>query len=141
MNENDPLTIRILERCKAGITETLRDADRHVMQVNQVSDTLNGRGELQETMLLGNIIYEPRDSNGKGKGRLLQAALGVGHGGVGVVLWNVDAYEQQIQSDSPNFAPDGVRFSPYVDCPVEIRQLLLPYLAPLIDRLIELVGE
>jgi len=145
MNENELpnslAAVQSLEQCKQRITAALQDAGTHVVQVNQVLESLIGSGHLEPTMVLGDIIYEPRSPQGAGMGKLLQAAVGIGHGGVGVILWSANAYRQQLQSALPDHAPHGVKFSAYSDCPAELRQLLLPFLFPLIDRLIELARQ
>jgi hypothetical protein len=117
-------------------------AEAYVLRFNHLLNELSDADMIDPIMLLGDVIYDTYHSitwTSDVPGRVLQAALGIGYGGAGVVLWDAERYRRLRRENDFSLDDDGLGFSPFEGCPPQVRHLLLPYLEPLMKRLCKLV--
>ncbi|MCA9248074.1 MAG: hypothetical protein KDA42_13190 [Planctomycetales bacterium] len=104
-------------------------AKRCIPRIDRQLDRLFNVGLLEQRIYTGKVInemrHEPYDSN-----QVLQAALGVGCGGIGLVAWNCFDYWIYENSDAP--LEVSVSHTSFDQCSPEIKELLLPHVVPLV---------
>ena len=135
--------IEMLETLNLSVRRQLESAEAYAVGINQVIEHLTGIGLIEPMMLLGDIIHEARYNPRYGKEdstRLLQAAIGLGYGGIGVVLWDSERYWEFIRSPGPPTSEIEVNFTPFNECPAAVKGLLMPQLYPLTVRVCQLVN-
>lgn len=141
MNENLRVRIEELRQLNRAIVHELAIADDYVSKINFLLHDLVRTGEVEPIMLLGDPIFDTRTRARTPlieSGRVLQAAMGVGYGGVGVALWDAEKHKQVMRQRARAAHDNGVNFTPFDECPIEVKHLLLPYIRPLVDRFCEL---
>lgn len=137
--------IESLRALDLRLRRQLEEAETWVPQINQVVEQLRLLQLLDDSMLLGDIIhqssynpaYGPHDSC-----QLLQAAFGIGYGGLGVVLWDSEDYWRFRNIDRSTPTPElqvqmTLNFQPFERCGNAVRALLLPQIRPLVTRITE----
>lgn len=126
-----------LQQLNLEIRQRLEIAELKVSRVNPLLAQLAASRLLNETIVLGAIVFQrPYGalSAVEESGQLIQAALAV-PGGFGAVLW--DSEEFAYLRDTPQLEAEAARKAiPFEQCSTAIKALLLPQLEPLLDRLL-----
>ena len=133
-----------LQALRRFLKDSLEVAARVIEEANRLIDNLNvNRSAAPPAVILGDIVYDGRAQAALCSVKcdlILQGALDVDRGGIGVVLWSPEDWDR-FQQDRASGATCGeIRFAQFESCPPEIQIVLLPFVGTLIDRLIENAG-
>lgn len=142
MDEPTRMALAELGRLRDGLQSRLTSAGGTCDQINLRIEEIVMPAALSGRMILGDIVFDTRNNKRvlqTSKDLLLQAALGIGSGGLGAVIWSAAEYEQFIQNPSGSTDATGLKFRRFNECPEEIRNALLPFVSVLINRFIETV--
>jgi len=135
--------IEALQGLNLAIRHQLESAEAYVPDINDAVDRLVELGLLEPTMLLGDVIFQGAYNPKYGRedsARLLQACLGVGQGGVGVIVWDSERYWEFLRYNQPLSHDVQINFETFENCPDAVKGLLLPHLQPLVARVCQLAG-
>lgn len=134
-----------MRRLDLRLRMQLDAAETWVPQANQLVENLRSLGLLEEALLLGGIVHSssyhplhgPQDS-----GHLLQAAIGIGFGGFGIVSWDTEEHWAFYHSSTTSASLDEVRakFCPFDRCDRSTRGLLAPQIRPLLEQVAQIAG-
>jgi hypothetical protein len=135
--------IEALQGLNLAIRHQLESAEAYVPGINDAVERLINIGLLDRTMLLGDVIFQAAYNPKYGRedsAILLQACLGVGHGGIGVIVWDLERYWEFVRFNQPLTHDIEINFEPFQNCPNAIKGLLLPHLQPLVTRVCRMAG-
>ena len=135
--------IEALKALNLSVRHQLEAAEAYVIGINDAVRQLVEIELIEPTMLLGHIIHEARYNHRLGREdstRVLQAALGIGYGGTGVIVWDSQRYWEFLNFNETQNCEVELNFVPFDDCPSAVKGLLLPQLQPLVTRLCGLAG-
>ena len=135
--------IEALRHLTLSVRRQLESAEAYVTGINEVVRQLVEIELIEPTILLGDIVHEARYNPRLGREdstRILQAALGCGHGDIGAVIWDSEQYWEFLRRNEPPNCEVELNFTPFDECPSAVKGLLLPQMQPLVTRLAELVG-
>lgn len=141
----EPLRVAIdqLQQRHELLLSDLDAAGFHVLQINRLLGDLADEGVLEPVMILGDVLFDTRlqaTTEGRQSHQVLQAAMGLGYGGVGAVVWNAQKFDRQVrQLDS--LSEEGVNYVPFERCTPEVRRALLPFLTSLLNCLRERTAQ
>jgi hypothetical protein len=135
--------IETLQQLNLQLRHQLEQAEAFVPGLNRAAEQLCSLGLLDPTMLFGEIIQQgnydqrlgPHDS-----GWVLQAAFGVGQGGLGTITWDTDDYITALRH---NYAPTmavSANFTVFDGSTPAVKALLMPHVATFVNRIGTMAG-
>lgn len=135
--------IERLDFLNLSVRRQLESAEAYAVGINQVIEQLSDIGFVEPMILLGDVIHEMRYNPRYGKEdstQLLQAAIGIGCGGIGVVPWDSEQYWEFNRTQNPPNREIELNLTPFDDCPAAVKGLLMPQLGPLTARVCQLAN-
>ncbi|MCA9248075.1 MAG: hypothetical protein KDA42_13195 [Planctomycetales bacterium] len=124
-----------LQELNLSVRHGLEIAELYVPLINQQFDQLHAIGLLERQMCLGDVVHEGRYNAANGPEDstwLLQAALGISYGGIGIVHWDAHDLWEYRNSDGTINTQMLVNFTAFEGCPSAIKGLLVPQVEPLV---------
>ena len=96
--------IEALRHLTLSVRRQLESAEAYVTGINEVVRQLVEIELIEPTILLGDIVHEARYNPRLGREdstRVIQAALAIGDGGIGVIVWDSERYWEFLKRNGP----------------------------------------
>lgn len=146
MNTSISSHIETLRNLNLQLHHQLEQLEACVPDLNRAVEQLRTLGLLDDAMLLGDVIqqgsYDPR-CGPHDSGWVLQAAFGIGGGGLGTVIWDSEAYVSFLRHGhvppdirAANFSP----LEPLEETRPAVRGLMMPQVGPFVVEICRMAG-